>query len=231
MPALAPPGALPCVTIDCVIFGFQDFRLKILLVRRDIDPQRGQWQIPGGWVGEAESLDEAAQRILEEATGVSKVYMEQLGAFGEVGRFPDKRIITIGYSALINPIIYNLRHGPEVSDVRWFDAKKIPRLTFDHNDIVQAAFDHLKVRVRHEPISFELLPDKFTLPQIQTLYESILGEEMDRRNFRKKLLRMNILEKLDETQQRGPHRAAQLYRFDRENYEKLTRTGLVKYAF
>ena len=227
MPFTAPQGALPSLTIDCAIFGFIDFQLKILLVKRDIEPLRGTWSVPGGWIGRKEGLDEAAQRILYEATGLNDIYMDQLRVFGRLDRFPIERLITIGYTALINPDDYpNLQHGAEVSEVRWFDADKVPQLTFDHNEIVEAALENLKNKAKLEPISFELLPHKFTLPQIRSLYESILGEELDRRNFRRKILSMGILEKLPEKQTGGAHRAPQLYQFDKENYRR-THRGLV----
>ena len=230
MPSLPPKGALSSITIDCTIFGFDDFKLKILLVKRDIEPSKGNWALPGGWIFENEDTDVAAQRILFEATGVPDLYMEQAGVFGNVDRYPDYRIITIAYTALINPYQYQLQHGPEVSDVKWFDVKNIPQLTFDHNQIVKNSLTRLKKRIREEPISFELLPKKFTLPEIQGLYESILDEEFDRRNFRKKMLKMNILEKLDEKQKGGAHRAAILYRFDEKKYQEngfrfITRNG------
>ncbi len=227
MPSSPPEGSLPCITIDCVIFGFENFRLKILLVKRDIEPSRGMWALPGGWIEHQENLNDAARRILEEASGMSNIYMEQLRAFGEADRFPLSRIITIAYTALISPKDYLLSLGPEVSDIGWFDTANIPPLTFDHNKITNHALAHLRKRVREEPISFELLPEKFTLPQLLSLYESILEMELDSRNFRKKLLSMNILKKLNETEQGVSHRAAQLYSFDREAYEKLIAEGFV----
>lgn len=227
MPREAPLGSLPSTTIDCTIFGFDDFKLKILLVKRNIEPSRGSWQLPGGWIEAHEALDTAAQRILEEATGVPDIYMDQLGAFGAVNRYPDSRIITIGYTALINPEKYILRHGLETSDVRWFDSKLMPELAFDHAHIASEALESLKKKFRDEPISFELLPSKFTLTEIQKLYESVLGESMDRRNFRKKMLSMEILEKLDETQRGGAHRAPRLYRFDHKRYQKRREEGFV----
>lgn len=227
MPSTPPEGTLPCITIDCAIFGFEDFKLKILLVKRDIEPSRGTWALPGGWVGKNEHMDDAARRILQEASGMSDVYMEQLRAFGEADRFPLYRIITIAYTALITPKDYQLTLGPEVSDIGWFDTENIPPLTFDHNRIADYALLHLRRRIREEPISFELLPEKFTLPQLLSLYESILEMNLDSRNFRKKLLSMNILKKLNETEQGVSHRAAQLYSFDRKAYEKLTAKGFV----
>lgn len=231
MPRETPAGYIPGITIDCVVFGFIDYQLKILLVQRDIEPCRGQWQLPGGWISLTENTDEAAQRILEEATGVPNIYMEQLQAFGQVERFPEERIITIAYTALINPKDYHLIHGPDVSDVQWFDVREDLPLAFDHEHILNAALKNLKMRVRQAPIGFELLPEKFTLPQILSLFESILGEPLDRRNFRKKLLSMNVLEKLPETQRNGPHRAAHLYQFNQDEYEYLTERGYAKYLF
>lgn len=225
MPTTAPEDHLPCVTIDCNIFGFEDSKLKILLVVRNIEPQKGRWALPGGWIGRGEDMDMAAQRILEEATGLHNIYMEQVCAFGRVNRFPLDRIITVAYTALIRPDKYRLKAGPETSDVRWFDVEEIPDLTFDHNRIFEKALSHLRERIKQVPIGFELLPKKFTIPQITSLYEAILGCDLDRRNFRKKLLSKKVIESLDETQKGGAHRAAKLYRFDRESYERMRNQG------
>lgn len=227
MPTYAPKGSISSVTIDCNIFGFEDSKLKVLLVVRDIEPQKGMWALPGGWIAENEDMDVAAQRILEEATGVNNIYMEQVQAFGKVGRYPLERIITIGYTALIRPDKYSLKPGPETSDVRWFDIEEIPPLTFDHNHITEKALEHLRRRIKEVPIGFELLPRKFTMPEITSLYEVILGKDLDRRNFRKKLLNMKIIERLDETRKKGGHRAARLYRFDQASYDRMRKDGLI----
>jgi ADP-ribose pyrophosphatase YjhB (NUDIX family) len=227
MPAHPPENALNCITINCSIFGFEENSLKILLVRRNIMPSKGTWELPGGWIMEDEDMDDAARRVLEEATGVKDIFMEQQRSFGRVDRFPLRRIITISYYALIKPENYILKHGPDVSDVRWFDYREVPTLSFDHNEIVENAYRGLQKRVRQAPVGFELLPQKFTLTELQSLYEAILDISLNKRNFRKKLLKMHLLHELHEWQQGVSHRPARLYTFDQEHYERLKAQGFV----
>ncbi|CAN5782048.1 NUDIX domain-containing protein [soil metagenome] len=218
---------LSSVSIDCIIFGLDEGRLKVLLVERAIEPSFGLWALPGGFVLEQEDLDVAARRTLEATTGMTNVFMEQVQAFGKVGRFPWRRVVTIAYYALIKSIHGNLRAGPDASDVRWFDVKQVPELVFDHRQILHAALSTLRTKVRREPIGFELLPQKFTLSELQGLYEAVLDTTFDTRNFRKKLLKMNLLVELDERQTGVPHRAARLYSFNRESYESLKEKGFI----
>ncbi|RMG60013.1 MAG: NUDIX domain-containing protein [Bacteroidetes bacterium] len=221
---------MPGLTIDCVIFGFEDDELKVLLIRRDIEPQRGAWGLPGDWLGQDEDLDLAAVRLLKRATGLEEVYMEQLRAFGRVSRFPHYRIVTVAYSALIDPQRYRVQHGPDTSDIRWFNIHRLPNIHFDHQEIMEYALKELRRKVRQYPIGVELLPDKFTMPRIFALYRTILGEDLDRRNFRKKMLKNGLLHKLDEKETGKAHRAADLYSFDQANYERLKKEGF-PYAF
>jgi len=208
------------ITIDCTIFGFENNSLKILLVKRDIEPQKGTWALPGGWIGVKEDLDNAAKRLLEEATGVRGIFMKQVHCFGNVNRFPGKRIITISYSALVQPQDFSLRPGPDTSDVSWISLKDLPSLTFDHNDILEASLKTLRNHVRHYPIGLELLPPKFTLSQLQALHEAIIGAPLNKRNFRTKIFKLKILRALNEWQTEVSHRPAQLYSFDKEVYYK-----------
>jgi 8-oxo-dGTP diphosphatase len=218
---------LPSVSIDCIIFGLDEGSLKVLLLQRAIEPSYGNWALPGGFVLEQEDLDLAARRTLEATTGMTNVFMEQVQAFGRVNRFPLRRVVTIAYYALINNIHGNLRAGPDASDVQWYDIKEVPDLVFDHREILSAALNTLRAKVRREPIGFELLPPKFTLTELQGLYEAVLDTTFDTRNFRKKLLKMNLLVELDERQTGVPHRAARLYSFNRESYENLKEKGFV----
>ena len=174
------------LSVDCVIFGFQNPDLEILLVQLDVDPERGSWALPGGNILENEGLDGAANRVLEELTGVSNIYMEQISAFGNVDRFPLHRVVTFTYYALINPEHYHLKAGIKASAVKWFPINEVPALPFDHEQILERALKRLRTRVRYRPIGFELLPKKFTLTHIQNLYQSILDHELDKRNFRRK---------------------------------------------
>lgn len=213
------------LSIDCVIFGFENSELEVLLIKRAISPQRGWWALPGGFILKEEDLDVAARRILFETSGVTNIYMEQVATFGQVNRFPDRRVITIAYYALINPENYALHPGIDTSEVSWFPLSQIPELPFDHNQILHTALDQLRRRLRTKPIGFELLPDKFTLTQLQNLYEKILGIALDKRNFRKKLQSMRLLVMLNEKQKGVAHRAAHLYKFDEKIYDSLIRDG------
>jgi 8-oxo-dGTP diphosphatase len=216
---------IAAVSVDCVIFGLEEGRLKVLLIQRSIEPSKGLWALIGGFVLEQEDLDMSAKRVLEDLTGLTDIYMEQIYTFGNVKRFPWRRVITTAYCALINLRRENLEPGPDASAVDWFDIAELPELVFDHRQILDRALSHLSNKVRLEPIGFELLPPKFTLTQLQSLYEAVLDTKLDTRNFRKKILKMNMLVMLDEKQQGVAHRAAQLYRFDKEKYNQLKAAG------
>ena len=213
------------ITIDCVIFGFDKGSLKVLLVEHAEGISKGKWALPGGWIKEEESIDHAAQRLLRELTGLDNIYLEQLKAFGDVDRFPLGRVVTIGYYALIKIEDYNITAGFTASDAKWYNVADIPELIYDHNKIITFSLKQLQNRVKQAPIGFNLLPEKFTLLQLMQLYEQILGIEMDKSNFRRKILRMKLLQALDEKQQDVSHRAAKLYRFDHAMYQKLTEKG------
>lgn len=213
------------ITIDCVIFGFDKGVLEVLLVQHGEGIRKGEWGLPGGWIREKESIDNAAHRLLEDLTGLKNMYLEQLKAFGEPNRFPLGRVITIGYFALIKLEDYHLQPGFTASDAKWYKITEIPKLIYDHNEILNYSLEQLRLRVRHAPIGFNLLPEKFTLFELMQLYEEILGIEMDKSNFRRKILSMKLLVQLDEKQKDVSHRAAKLYRFDPKIYEQLTKKG------
>jgi len=215
------------ISIDCVIFGFENNELEILLIKRGIDPFTGEWALPGGFILKDEELDTSARRILYETTGVENIFMEQVAAFGGLHRYPDRRVFTVGYFALIAPENYDLHPGIDIHDVKWVKMENIPELPFDHNQIVTNALKRLRSRVRTKPVGFELLPEKFTLPQLQILYEEILGKELDKRNFRKKIQKMNLLEKLEEKETSSVGRSAFLYKFDQKSYNDFKEKGFI----
>lgn len=225
LPASLSSEIIDALSIDCLIFGFRNEALDILLIKHGEGISKGMWALPGGWIQYNESVDDAANRILNSLTGVSNIYLEQLRSFGSIGRYPTKRVITIAYYALVNADNYKLNPGFTASDAQWFNIQQVPNLPYDHNEILSFGFTHLKHKVRHEPIGFNLLPKKFTLHQIQKLYEAILETELDKPNFRRKLLNMNLLVPCEEKQKDVSHRAANLYRFDKKIYDKLREKG------
>ena len=207
------------VSVDCIIFGFEEGKLKVLIGRRKMDPGRGEWSLYGGFVSNDESLDEAAERTLEELTGLHHLYMRQVGAFGAVDRDPGERVISVAYCSLINVKDYDeallKEHG-----VEWVDVDKIPKLYSDHNQMVQKAHTLLRRRINTEPLSFRLLPDLFTLTQLQHVYEAVLGEEIDKRNFRKRIKQIDFIEKTELIDKVTSKRGAALYRFNKRMYEE-----------
>lgn len=217
----------PCVTVDCVVFGLdleaQD--LKILLIERGGEPFKGRWALPGGFVAMDETLEESAKRELAEETGITRLYMEQLYTFGDPGRDPRDRVITVAYYALVKLSDHEIHAASDAKDVAWFAVSDLPRLAFDHEEVVATALARLKGKVRYQPIGFELLPAKFTLSQLQRLYEIVLERPLDKRNFRKKILGMDLLVETNEIQKDVAHRAARLYRFDEERYRRLVKRG------
>lgn len=217
----------PALTVDCVVFGFDaQATLQVLLIQRDLPPYQGQWAFPGGFVEQDESLEVAARRELQEETGVEDIFLEQLYTFGAPDRDPRDRVVSVAYYALVSLADHPLQANTDARDAAWFALEELPSLAFDHQQILDVAIARLRGKVRYEPIGFELLPEKFTLTQLQKLYEIILGRSLDKRNFRNKLLKMDVLVALEETQTGVAHRAARLYRFDPQRYEQLTRQGL-----
>jgi 8-oxo-dGTP diphosphatase len=220
------PYPRPNLTVDCVVFGLDEqYTLKVMLIRRNLPPFQGQWALPGGFVRVNESLEAAARRELQEETGIQDVFLEQLFTFGAVDRDPRERVVSVAYYALVNLIEYSIQAATDASDAAWFPIIDLPPLAFDHDLILQTAIVRLKGKVRYEPIGFELLPRKFTLSQLQKLYETILGQPLDKRNFRKKFFKTDLLIELNETQTGVAHRAARLYQFDEEKYLQLKQKG------
>lgn len=215
----------PAVTVDCVVFGFDDGDLKVLLIQRDLPPFEGTWALPGGFVRVDEDLDDAARRELGEETGLGDVFLEQLYTFGQVDRDPRERVISVAYYALVALGRHTLHAATDARHAAWFGASDLPGLAFDHEQIVAMAVQRLKGKVRYQPIGFELLPERFTLSQLQHLYEAVLERPLDKRNFRKKIVGMGVLVETDEIQQDVAHRAARLYRFDETRYRRLVRRG------
>ncbi|HWP48429.1 MAG TPA: NUDIX domain-containing protein [Candidatus Limnocylindrales bacterium] len=226
-----PVSCVECyaVTVDIVIFTILEADLKVLLVKRKIPPFKGMWAIPGGFVRKDESLDHAARRELKEETHVSDVYLEQLYTFGDPHRDPRMRVITVAYFALINSEELNLRASPNVEEVQWFSMYKLPPLAFDHKEILDYALERLRNKLNYTTVGFQLLPEKFTLTELQKVYEIILNKKLDKRNFRKKILSMGILKECEgETKiYRGYHRPAQLYSFALDRFIKLQDKGIL----
>lgn len=222
-----PDKIIEPLSVDSVIFGFEDATLKVLLIKRAIEPSLGEWALPGGFIRYDENIDQASSRVLEERTGVKGLFMEQLGAFGNVGRFPTGRVITVVYYALVKPGQYKINAGSDASDARWFDVKKLPKLPFDHLRIAEKSLSRLRQKLKYKPIGFNLLPDKFPLLTLQELYEAIFDTEFDKPNFRRKIMKMNLLMALNEKQTGVAHRSARLYRFDKQKYDSLTEKGFI----
>jgi 8-oxo-dGTP diphosphatase len=212
------------IALDCIIFGFDEGELKLLLIKRNFEPAKGQWSLIGEFMDEAESLDEAAYRILSNLTGLKDVYMSQLYSHGDVNRDPGARVISVSYYSLIN--IQN--HDAQlVKDnfAHWRPLSKLPPLIFDHSDMVDMALKRLRKEAKVKPIGFELLPQKFTLPQLQSLYEAIYSKSLDKRNFRKNMLSMGLLEKLDEKEKENSKKGAYYYQFNEQKYRELSAKG------
>jgi ADP-ribose pyrophosphatase YjhB (NUDIX family) len=213
------------LAVDCIIFGFDGEQLKALFIKRAFEPGSGKWSLMGGFVKYDEGVEEAAQRILNQLTGLSNIYMEQLSCFGEVDRDPGGRVVSIAYFALINITDY----GDELMkehNAKWFDLKKIPSLIFDHKKMVMLAKERLQQKVANHPIGFALLPHKFTLRQLQNLYEAIYETTIDKRNFTRKILDIGILNKLDEKEKESSKKGSFYYVFDEKKYRQLDREGM-----
>ncbi|NEQ51427.1 MAG: NUDIX hydrolase [Leptolyngbya sp. SIO3F4] len=216
------------LAVDCVVFGLDESQgLKVLLIKRLKEPCKGEWALPGGFVrpDQDNSLEDAALRELKEETRISELSLEQLYTFGNRDRHPGDWVATVAYYALVNLSEYLIHADTDASAVAWFLVKELPPLAFDHNKIINTAVQRLRAKVRYEPIGFNLLPRKFTVPQLQNLYETILDIKFDRRNFLRKFRKMNLLVELDEMQEGVSHRPARLYQFDSQEYENLKQTG------
>lgn len=209
------------LTADCVIFGFEENELKVLLIRSDLEVYKGLWSLLGDIVKSNEELDEAAYRVLKERTGMDKVYLEQVRTFSNPGRHPGGRVITVAYCSLLN--IQHHRLAILDNEIHWHNFNSLTELAFDHKEIVDTCYKWLQKRIQEHPLGFNLLPEKFSLRELQNLYEAILGVTLDRRNFRKKFFSMDLLEDINEMEQDVPHRPGKLYKFNFQKYEKSKR--------
>jgi len=212
-------------TVDNVIFGFDEGDLKVLLIKRGEDPFLGEWALPGYFVHASENIDDAANRILEELTGLKNVFLEQVKTFGKVDRHPSGRVLTVAYFSLVKIENYLIQSAGIALKARWHRVSDLNKLAFDHLEILQVCLQRLKILVRIRPVGFELLPPNFTLTQLQHLYEAVLDTRLDKRNFRKKLLAMDLLVDMNESQDKVAHRPAKLYRFDKKRYQLLILNG------
>ena len=205
------------LSVDVIIFGFDEGKLKVLIGRRQMEPGRGEWSLYGGFVAANEGIDECAARTLHELTGLKNLYMRQVGAFGSVDRDPGERVVSIAYYALINVKDYDEKLRQE-HHVEWIDINQLPPLYSDHNEMVHQALRRMRQKMRTEPIGFRLLPDLFTLTQLQRLYEAVGGAEIDKRNFRKRIKEMGFIEKTELIDKFSSKRGAALYRFNKKVY-------------
>ena len=207
------------VSVDCIIFGFDGSNLQVLIGKRQMDPGRGEWSLYGGFVGKNESLEDAANRVILDLTGMKGLYIRQVGAFGKVDRDPGERVISVAYCALINVVDYDDRlrveHGLE-----WVSLKELPQLYSDHNTMINNAISQIRRRINHEPLSFKLLPNLFTLTQLKHVFEAVMGEEIDKRNFRKRIKDIDFIEKTELIDKVTSKRGAALYRFNKKAYEE-----------
>jgi len=218
----------PSLTVDAVVFGFDDQDLKVLLIQRGLEPFQGKWALPGGFVHMDEPLEAAVRRELKEETGLTNVFLEQLYTFGDVARDPRGRVVSVAYYGLVKLADHQVLAATDASNAAWFPVAELPPLAFDHDRIMEAAHKRLQGKVRYQPIGFELLPKKFTLSNLQHLYETILERPLDKRNFRKKILGMaggDLLIDTGEIEQDVSHRAARLFSFNQKRYQTLEKKG------
>ena len=212
--------------MDLVVFSIRDAGLQVLLIERGVAPFKGRWALPGGFMRDGESLEQAAVRELREETGVANLYLEQLYTFGDPDRDPRGRVVSVTYYALIASDVA-LAAGSDASAARWWPVAKHPRLAFDHDRILDYAVERLRNKLEYTTVGFQLLPKKFTLTQLQRVYEAILGRTLDKRNFRRKMELLDILTPLEEWKREGPSRPAQLYTFSARRFEKLKDKGIL----
>ncbi len=215
------------LSVDAVVFGYESGTISVLLIKRKYEPFKGKWAIPGGFVLESESLEEAVQRELKEETGIEIDYLEQLYTFGNPKRDPRSRVVSVAYFGLIKPSAFKIFASTDAEEVQWFKITELPDLSFDHEEILQLAIARLQAKITYEPIGFELLDTKFPFSDLEKLYTTLLGRAIDRRNFRKKMLSLNILDELDEKVSKGSGRPANLFKFNKERYFELKKEGII----
>lgn len=216
------------LAVDAVVFGYtKEEGVSILLVKRKYEPFKSAWALPGGFVKKDESLEEAVERELVEETGVKINYLEQLYSFGAVDRDPRERVVSVAYYGLVKPDVFELHAATDAEDVKWFNLKSQPKLAFDHKDIIEAALKRLRAKITYEPVGFELLDEKFPFSDLHNLYSTLLGREIDRRNFKKKILSFGIIDELKEKTRRGAGRPGNLYSFNQKKYFQLKKEGII----
>ena len=216
------------LTVDAVVFGYESIpKISVLLVKRKFEPYQGSWAIPGGFVKDNESLEDAVYRELKEETGVDIGYLEQLYTFGKPDRDPRERIVSVAYFGLVRPDIYKIIASSDAQEVGWFDINDLPYLAFDHQDILEMAIKRLRAKITYEPIGFELLDKRFPFSDLENLYSTLLGREIDRRNFRKKIMSFGMLDELDEKVSKGAGRPANLFQFNKKRYFQLKEEGII----
>ncbi len=215
------------LSVDAVVFGYEAGVISILLIKRKFEPFKGKWAIPGGFVLNTESLEEAVERELKEETGVKINYLEQLYTFGKPIRDPRGRVVSIAYFGLVRPNAFKIHASTDAEEVEWFKIDDLPKLSFDHKEILELAISRLQSKITYEPIGFELLEEKFPFSDLEKLYITLIGRPIDRRNFRKKILKLNILDELEDKVSKGSGRPANLFKFNKKRYFKLKKEGIV----
>ncbi|REE25877.1 8-oxo-dGTP diphosphatase [Winogradskyella pacifica] len=215
------------LSVDAVVFGYEEGDISVLLIKRKYEPFKGEWAIPGGFVLNDESLEEAVERELHEETGIKINYLEQLYTFGKPSRDPRGRVVSVAYFGLVRPNAYKIVASTDAEQVQWFNINELPKLSFDHKEILNAAIERLQGKITYEPIGFELLDKKFPFSDLEKLYTTLLGRDIDRRNFRKKMRGLNVLDELDEKVSKGSGRPANLFQFNPKRYFQLKEEGII----
>ena len=215
------------LSVDAVVFGYEEGNISVLLIKRKYAPFKGNWAIPGGFVLNNESLEDAVERELFEETGIKINYLEQLYTFGMPDRDPRGRVVSIAYFALVRPDAFKIAASTDAEQAQWFNINELPELSFDHNEILKAAIERLQSKITYEPLGFELLDTKFPFSDLEKLYSTLLGRAVDRRNFRKKIIGLNVLDELDEKSSKGSGRPANLFQFNQKRYFQLKKEGII----
>ncbi|MFI2743640.1 NUDIX hydrolase [Zhouia sp. PK063] len=215
------------LSVDAVVFGYEEGNISVLLIKRKYEPFKGKWAIPGGFVLFNESLESAVERELFEETGIKINYLEQLYTFGNPERDPRGRVVSVAYFGLVRPDTFKIFASTDAEQVQWFSINKLPELSFDHKEILNAAIARLQAKITYEPIGFELLDKKFPFSDLEKLYTTLLGREIDRRNFRKKIVGLNVLDELQEKVSKGSGRPANLFQFNEKRYFQLKKEGII----
>lgn len=215
------------LSVDAVVFGYEEGNISVLLIQRKYEPFKGQWAIPGGFVLDNESLEDTVERELHEETGIKINYLEQLYTFGMPNRDPRGRVVSVAYFGLVRPNAFKIFASTDAEQVQWFNINDLPQLSFDHKVILETAIKRLQGKITYEPIGFELLDKKFPFSDLEKLYTTILGRAIDRRNFRKKIVGLNVLDELNEKVSRGSGRPANLFQFNQKRYFQLKKEGII----